>query len=158
MRALTLTSLLCLLALSSLLYAAEPAAPPNSPFDSYGTYVNWENEKARLDNFAIAIQNYDKALGFILVYDKTGGCTGEAQARAERAKRYLVEHRGVPWNRVVWRREGYFEDIFTYLVIAPPGAYVPRPFYGEPRGPQVDGPMTRACKATLKKIRKSRLN
>jgi hypothetical protein len=155
MKALAITLLLCLLGGSSLLYGSE-AAPPNAPFDSYGTYVRWADEKARLDNFAIAIHNDEKALGFILIYDKTGGCPGEARARAERAKRYLVEHRGVPSNRVIWRRDGYQSDIYTYLVIAPPGSYVPRPFYGSSTGPAVDGPMTRACKATLQKIRKSR--
>jgi hypothetical protein len=132
--------------------------PPNSPFDSYGTYVSWENEKARLDNFAIQLQNDQTSLGFILVYDQSGGCPGEAQARAERAKRYLVKRRGVRWNQVIWRRDGYQNDIFTYLVIAPRGSYVPRPFYSSSNSPEVNGPMTRACRVKLQQIRNSRLN
>ena len=155
MRVLIITSLLCVLGASSLLSVSEFAAPPNSPFDSYGT-PRWEDEKARLDNFAIQLQNYEKALGFILIYDKSGGCPGEAQARAIRAKRYIVEHRGVRANQVIWRREGYRDAIQTQLVIAPPGAYVPRPFYGSSTEPEIDGPMTRACKLTLRKIRNSR--
>ena len=153
MRALTIASLLCLLS-ASLLYGSEPAAPPNSPFDSYFA-ISWENEKARLDNFAIQLQNYPQALGFILVFDKSGGCPGEAKARAIRAKRYVVEHRGVPWNRVIWRHEGYTEDVYTKILIAPPGASVPYP-YGDSTAPEVDGPMTRACKSTLQKIKRSR--
>lgn len=154
MRVLIIASLLCLLSVSTLLYGSEPAALPNSPFDSYGT-LRWEDEKARLDNFAIQLQNYLKALGFILVYDKQGGCPGEAQARAIRAKRYIVEHRGVRWNQVIWRPEGYSSDVQTTLLIAPPGAYVSHPF-GSTKEPAVDGPMTRACKATLQKIKRSR--
>lgn len=154
MRVLTVTSLLCVLGLSSLLYGSAPP-PPNSPFDSYGA-IRWEDEKARLDNFAIQLLNDEKALGFILVYDQTGGCPGETRARAERAKRYLVNHRGVRWNQVIWRRDGYTRDIYTYLVIAPHGAYVPRPFYGSSSGPEVDGPMTRACKLKLQKIKRNR--
>ena len=76
MRALAITLLLCLLGGSSLLYASVPAVPPNSPFDSYGV-IRWEDEKARLDNFAIQLQHDEKALGFILVFDRTGGCPGE---------------------------------------------------------------------------------
>ncbi|HEX5834479.1 MAG TPA: hypothetical protein VFY34_11525 [Pyrinomonadaceae bacterium] len=152
---LTISSMLCVLGLSSLWYGSAPAAPPNSPFDSYGI-LRWEDETARLDNFAIHLQNYEKALGFILVYDETGGCPGEAQARAIRAKRYIVEHRGLRWNQVIWRREGYRMDAGTTLVIAPPGAYVPYRWGGPSTDPAVDGPLTAACKATLRKIRKSR--
>lgn len=154
MRLLITASLLCVLSVSSLPYDSEPAAAPDSPFDEYGTIL-WEDEKARLDNFAIQLQNYEKSLGFILVYDKNGGCPGEAQARAMRAKRYIVEHRGVRWNQVIWRREGYRNDVQTRLLIAPPGAYLPY-VNDSTKEPAVDGPMTRACKLTLQKIKRSR--
>ena len=155
MRALIIASLLCVLSVSTLLYGSEAAAPaPITAFDAYGT-LGWEDEKARLDNFAIQLLHDEESVGFILVIDRTGGCPGEAQARAMRAKRYVVEHRGIPWNRVIWRREGYTADIYTKILIAPPGAYVPYPF-NDSTAPVVDGPMTRACKATLQKIRKSR--
>ena len=125
----------------------------NSPFDQYGT-IEWEDEKARLDNFAIQLTQEWKGVGAILIFDKANGCPGEAKARAIRAKRYMVEHRGIPWNRVFWRKEGYASDITTTLLTIPHGAYAPYPFY-EQRGPQVDGPMTGACRATLQKIRRS---
>lgn len=149
MRTLAITFLVGLLSVSSLLYGAEP----NSPFDHYGT-PSWDDEKARLDNFAIQLHNYKGALGFILVFDKDEGCPGEAQARAIRAKRYIVEHRGVPWNQVIWRREGYSGVVETYLIIAPPGAQVPYPFY-KPKSPAADGPLTRACVNKLKQIKRS---
>jgi len=87
---------------------------PNTPFDQYGA-ISWEDEKARLDNFAIQLQNDEKLIGYVLVFDAVGGCPGEAQARAIRAKKYVVEHRGVAWNRVIWRREGYLEGLSTML-------------------------------------------
>ena len=131
-----------------------PVPRPSSPFDQYG-YIDWEDEKARLDNFAIQLTQEWKGVGAILVFDKPGGCPGEAKARAIRAKRYIVEHRRVPWNRVFWRKDGHHHDRGTTLLIVPEGAYVHYPFY-EPVGPQVDGPMTRACKLKLDRIRKSR--
>jgi hypothetical protein len=53
---------------------------PNTPFDQYGA-ISWEDEKARLDNFAIHLQNDEKLIGYVLVFDAVGGCPGEAQAR-----------------------------------------------------------------------------
>jgi hypothetical protein len=152
MRTLTVTLLLSLLTASSAFYEPEPDSI--NPFDRYGAIL-WEDEKARLDNFAIHLQQTDKSLGYILVFDKTGGCPGEATARAIRAKRYLVEHRGVPWNRVVWRREGDEEDIRTTLWIVPAGATA---FFlnDDTTVPSVNGRATRACRNKLQKIKRSR--
>lgn len=96
---------------------------PNSPFDEYGR-ICWEYEKARLDNFAIQLLN-DKqtTLGHIIVYDGKRACRGEVVARAMRAKKYLVEYRKVPADRIVWRWGGYL-DHMTTLVIHPAGAEI----------------------------------
>src|SRR6185295_5101468 len=65
--------------------------PPKTPvkFDEYGD-IKFNDEKARLDNYAIQLQNDPAAQGYILAY---GSCAGEAQARADRAKDYLVKRR-----------------------------------------------------------------
>jgi len=94
MKLLTATLLLSLIG-SSVLCDTEPTTSPDRPFDSYGT-IRWEDETARLDNFAIQLLNEEKLVGYILVYDKIGGCPGEATAM--RAKRYITEFRHVPWN------------------------------------------------------------
>lgn len=154
MRVLTATFLLLLLVGSSTLRGSELRTLPTTPFDRYGAIL-WEEEKAHLDNFAIHLQHDEKLLGYILVFDSAGGCPGEATARAMRAKRYLIEYRGIPWNRVMWRREGYTEGISTALLLAPAGVIVPYPFYDSTVAP-VDGPSTRACKAKLQKIKRSR--
>jgi hypothetical protein len=142
------------LLIGSVAFPSAAAPTPDSPFDQYGT-ISWEDEKARLDNFAIQLQNYERSIGYILVYDATQGCPGEAMARAIRAKRYLTEYRGIPWNRVVWRQEGYFKFVYTTLLIAPPNVHLPYPFK-EPTIAPIDGPATRACKIKLRGIRKSR--
>ena len=72
--------LLSLLTDPSILCDAKSSTSPDSPFDQYGT-ISWEDEKARLDNFAIQLQNNKKCTGYILVFDKTNGCPGEATAR-----------------------------------------------------------------------------
>src|SRR6266508_1171706 len=121
--------LLSLLLIGSWLSLQPKSAPsvPTTPFDQYGA-ISWGDEKARLDNFAIQLQNDEKLVGYILVFDAVDGCPGEAQARAIRAKRYIVEHRGLAWNRVIWRREGYLESISTMLQPAPRQVSLPYPF------------------------------
>ena len=130
------------------------AAPnPTSPFDQYGA-IDWENEMARLDNFAIQLQNWGAAVGYIVVFDVDRGCPGEAKARAVRAKRYIVEHRRIPWNRVIWRVDGYQREIYTILLIAPPGALVSFPYRDSVSG--TDGPLTKRCQTRLRQIARSR--
>ncbi len=123
-------------------------------FDEYGG-IGWEDEKAHLDNFAIQLQQDSDLIGYVLVYDAAGGCAGEAQARAIRAKRYVVEHRGVPWNRVIWRQEGYQAEIHTLLDSVKHNVILPRPFLG-PRVAAIDGEASRVCKAKISRIRKSK--
>jgi hypothetical protein len=108
---------------------SESAAPAQriEPFDQYGK-LRWEDEKARLDNFAFALATNPHYVGYILVYDGKDVCAGEAEARALRAKRYVVEHRGIPWNRVIWRRDGYNEKFETILEPIRRDIAVPYPF------------------------------
>ncbi len=97
--------------------------PLISPFDQYGR-ICWEDEKARLDNFAIELQNYRAATGHIIVYDGSRACRGEAIARALRAKKYMVEYRGVEPDQIAWRWGGYQTDMTTTLVVTPRGASI----------------------------------
>src|SRR4030095_3584721 len=95
-------------------------ANPISPFDRYGR-ISWENEKARLDNFAIQLMNEPEAIGYFLVNVGKVSCRGEAQAHAMRAKHYLMNVRHVPWNRVMWRDTGFGEDFRVTIWLAPRG-------------------------------------
>jgi hypothetical protein len=119
MKKLILT--LCLVLLSALV-ASPPvinhAAPaPDQALDSYGN-ICWEDEKARLDNFAIELQNSQETRGLIVVYAGSRSCAGEAQARAERAREWVVG-RGVAADRVLWKAGGYLEQQRTWLWVVP---------------------------------------
>ena len=127
---------------------------PDRDFDDYGA-ISWKDEKARLDNFAIQLMNTDNHVGHILVVDAIGGCPGEAQARAIRAKRYMVEYRHVPWNRIIWKVEGYQIEISTVLLLAPPETMLPFPLrFTIPSGKS--GPLTKNCQTRLRQIARSR--
>ena len=88
--------------------------------DRYGN-ISWEDEKARLDNFAIQLLNEPNQVGYIIVNVGLVSCKGEAQSRAARAKRYMVHVRGVPENRIIWRDIGYRESFEVTLWIVPLG-------------------------------------
>ena len=145
---------LCGIILSTPTTSSEHYGRVDSPFDEYGE-ISWEDEKSRLDNFAIQLQQDPDLIGYVLVYDAAGGCLGEAQARAIRAKRYVVEHRGVAWNRVIWRQEGWQADIHTVLQPVKRNIIVPRPFPG-PTVEAKDGEASKACRSKISRIRKSK--
>ncbi len=148
------TTLLSLMLLVSWFPLNSAALAPDSPFDEYGT-ISWDDEKARLDNFAIQLQHWEKLIGNILVVETVGGCPGEARARAIRAKRYLVEHRGVANNRLIWKVACCSKQLSTTLLVAP--LEYPYSLYGY--GATISGkvgPLNKSCKLKLVRIKKSR--
>ena len=94
---------------------------PDRSFDSYGD-LTWENEKAHLDNFAIALQQDQALVGIIVVYAGKRSCVNEARDRAVRAKKYLAKMRGVERNRIKLIDGGYRETLTVILQPVLPGA------------------------------------
>jgi hypothetical protein len=105
--------------------------------DKFGN-VCCEDELARLDNFAVQLQNEPDAQGYIIFYEgrRYGYCykyrpriprRGEAKARVARIKPYLVETRGFDANRIVVINGGYREEWTAELWIVPKGANPPKP-------------------------------
>jgi hypothetical protein len=100
-------------------------------FDEFGD-INCEDEMARLDNFAIQLQNEPATRGIMIFY---GGRRfrgrlpkqGEAAARAARIKPYLVERRGVSSERVIVIDGGYREEFQVDLWVIPAGVTPPEP-------------------------------
>ncbi|MEP6637518.1 MAG: hypothetical protein ABJB97_12395 [Acidobacteriota bacterium] len=90
-------------------------------FDEYGN-IKFNDEKARLDNYAIQLQNETGSQGYIIAY---GGCEGEGQARADRAKNYLVNTRGIEAGRITTVDGGCREELAVQLWIVPTGATAP---------------------------------
>jgi hypothetical protein len=97
--------------------------PPKPPlkFDEYGN-IRFNDEKARLDNYAIQLQNDPTASATILVY---GSCAGEAQQRGDRAKDYLVNTRGIEAGRITVVDGGCKPDLNVQLWIVPSGSTMP---------------------------------
>jgi hypothetical protein len=99
--------------------------PPRQPtrFDEYGN-IKFNDEKARLDNYAIQLQNDPQSTATIIVY---GSCEGEAQQRGDRAKDYLVNTRGIEAGRITVVDGGCRSDLTVQLWIVPSGATAPAP-------------------------------
>jgi hypothetical protein len=83
---------------------------------------------ARLDNFAIELQNEPGAQGYIISYN---GPTRSHQDYAQKilgvAKNYLVQTRGIDASRIVTVDGGVRDDLTTVLFIVPSGAVPPTP-------------------------------
>jgi hypothetical protein len=105
--------------------SAIPAPPSPRQADEYGEIAR-DDEKARLDNFAIELQNSPGAQGYIVAYGGRRAKPGEGQRRATRALDYLVKTRGIDQSRIVTLDGGYRESGTTELWIVPPGATPPR--------------------------------
>ena len=104
---------------------APPIPSPTRGIDEYGN-ITFEDEKARLDNFAIELQNDPTAKGYITCYGGRVGRAGAARRRCERAKKYLSGHRQIPAAQIVVVDGGYREDLTVTLWIVPPGASSPQ--------------------------------
>jgi len=116
---------LCWLLISFV--SLSPAATRENPlFDAYYTSIGFAAENARLNNYAIQLQNAPASRGFIVVYAENERTVKRANARARRAVRYLVK-RGINARRIAWRYErpcGH-EEILLYLFY--PNESDPRP-------------------------------
>lgn len=95
--------------------------------DEYGN-IAWEDEKVRLDNFAIQLMNDPNLIGYYYVRVGKESCRGEGQARAIRAKNYMTKVRHVDWARIIWRDIGYGDDFLVSIWLSQRGKapkYVP---------------------------------
>ena len=99
------------------------APVPARKFDEYGN-IRFNDEKARLDNYAITLQNEPGSAAVIIVY---GSCAGEAQQRGDRAKDYLVNTRGIEAGRITVVDAGCSEELKVQLWIVPSGSAAPTP-------------------------------
>lgn len=90
-------------------------------FDEYGD-IAFNDEKARLENFAIQLRNEPEALGYILMYAGKRAHANEAKTRLERAKNHVVNELGINAERIVTIDGGYREDLTVELWVLPADA------------------------------------
>jgi len=99
----------------------KPPKPIAQKFDEYGN-IRFNDEKARLDNYAIQLQNEPGSTATIIVY---GTCAGEGQQRGDRAKDYLVNTRGIEAGRITVVDGGCSSELKVQLWIVPSGSTAP---------------------------------
>ncbi|HKC65572.1 MAG TPA: hypothetical protein VKB86_18160 [Pyrinomonadaceae bacterium] len=92
-------------------------------FDEYNN-LKFNDEKARLDNFAIQLQQSPGSQGYYVIF---GSCDGEADQRSQRAVDYLVNTRGIDRSRITVVNGGCRETLTVELWLCPTGAAAPTP-------------------------------
>ena len=97
--------------------------PPAScrKFDEYAD-LTFNDEKARLDNLAIQLQQEPGSQAFYVIF---GSCDTEGAARSTRAVDYLVNNRGIDRARITVVDGGCRESLTVELWICPTGAGAP---------------------------------
>ena len=103
-----------------------PVIVETMPFDAYGD-IDWEQEQARLDNFAIQVINSPGARGLIMTSAGNPTYRGESQYRLQRAKNYLVKMRRVDPARLILTDGGYRSELTTILHVVYKDETLPTP-------------------------------
>jgi hypothetical protein len=96
------------------------------PFDQFPS-VAFDDDKARLDNLAIELQNSPDSTAYIMIYAGRTSRAGQADKLGNRTMDYLTTQRGVDAQRIVIINGGYRESDFIEIWICPPGAKPPQP-------------------------------
>jgi len=89
--------------------------------------ISRNDEKARLDNFGIELQNDPTATAYVIVYPGRSSKRGDVQHHSSRIVEYLVHSRGLDEHRIVTLVGSAREELFVELWIIPQGATPPNP-------------------------------
>jgi hypothetical protein len=102
--------------------------PLSRLFDEFPS-VTFDDDKARLDNLAIELQNTPGAQGYIFIFGADRSRTGTVERLIARTRDYLVTARGIDASRLVIVNGGTRPGTAPYfqLYIVPPGAQPPTP-------------------------------
>ncbi len=89
--------------------------------------ISRNDEKARLDNLAIELQNDPTSTAYVIVYPGTNGRSGTAQTRATRIVDYLINTRKFDARRMVTLIGPARSELMVDIRICPQGAAAPTP-------------------------------
>ena len=106
-----------------------PLPPSARKFDEFESLA-FDDDKARLDAFAIELQNNPDSQGYIIMYqgtDKASQKSRKVEVLSKRTLDYLVKTRGVDPQRIVITNWGNRLKTTYDLWIIPPGAMPPVP-------------------------------
>lgn len=93
-------------------------------FDEFPSIAS-NDLKARLDNYAIAMQNDPTATAYVIVYPGVHGRPGEVQKNTTRVVDYLVNSRGINAQRIVTLVGPARDALLVELWLCPQGAKPP---------------------------------
>ena len=88
---------------------------------------SFDDQKARLDNLAVELQNDPSSTTYIFAYGGRTSRVGQADRLGARARDYLVTLRGIDSSRIVVVNGGFREEDCVELWIVPSGATPPQP-------------------------------
>jgi hypothetical protein len=111
---------------STFIPAVPPRENPAREFDVCCT-CSYDDQKARLDNLAVELQNDQSNITYIFAYGGRTGRVGQADRLGERAREYLVSQRGIAPGRIIVQNGGFREEDCVELWIVPSGARPPSP-------------------------------
>lgn len=100
--------------------------PIGLKFDEFGD-ISRNDEKARLDNFAIALQQDPTASGYVIVYPGRTSKRADVQDHFGRVIEYLVHSRGIDQSRIKTIEGPKRDQLSVQLWITPQGATPPNP-------------------------------
>ncbi len=88
---------------------------------------SFDDQKARLDNLAVELQNDQSTTTYIFAYGGRTSRVGQADRLGARARDYLVSKRGIAPARIIVLNGGFREGDCVELWIVPSGATPPQP-------------------------------
>lgn len=116
--------------LSAILFAfaallVSTAAGQTRKFDEFGAMVATESQYARLDNFAIELQNDPTATAVLVFYAGRTSRKGAIEALTDQTKKYLTVTRGIDPGRIQSVDGGFREEGVIEIWLMPSGAEPP---------------------------------
>lgn len=86
----------------------------------------FDDQKARLDNLAVELQNDPTTRAYIIAYGGRMSPLGQVEVLMSRAREYLIGQRGIDASRLVIVNGGFREEDSVELWMVPSGATPPR--------------------------------
>lgn len=93
-------------------------------FDEFRS-IQFNDEKARLDHYAIELQNDPTSIGYLVIYPGQRARAGEVQRQTNRVLDYMVNTRGIDKRRIIPIIGSAKDELFLELWVCPQGAKPP---------------------------------
>jgi hypothetical protein len=111
---------------STVIPPPPPREPPSRQFDVCCS-CSFDDQKARLDNLAVELQNDPSTTTYVFAYGGRTSRIGQADLLGSRARDYLVSQRGIDASRIIVQDGGFREEDCVELWIVGRGATPPQP-------------------------------